>query len=141
MKAIITNDVNRAISGYETIPVLYGKLNLDNIPDNALEEIIAIDFLDHISSSDADQYLADICKKMRMNSTIVLRGHELSILCKHVISNNISSLDYNTITSQTKSLHKVADIINLLKSKNLTIKTTVIKGLQYEISASRQVQN
>ena len=141
MKAIITNDVKNSISGYECVPVLFGKINLDNIPDNSLEEIIATDFVDHVPADKIDEYLSNVCKKMRMNSTLTLRGSELGLLCRNAINNTISSQDFNKIISELKSVHKVSDIINLLKSKHLLINNVTIKGIQYEISAIRQMQN
>lgn len=141
MKAIITNDVKNSISGYECIPVLFGNINLKDIPDNALEEILAIDFLDYIPADKVDEYLSNLCKKMRINSTLILRGHELGLLCRNTINNNITSQDFNKLIGEVKSIHKVPDIINLLKSKNLLINNVTIKGIQYEISAVRQMQN
>jgi hypothetical protein len=141
MKAIITNNVSESISGYELIPVLYGKINLDNIPDNSLEEIIAIDFLDHIHANEVDENLIKICNKMRINGIITVRGHELGILSRAVVNNAITSSEYNELIKKTESIHKVSDIVNLIKSKNLSIDTVTIKGMQYEISASRKMQN
>jgi hypothetical protein len=141
MKAIITKNVEDKIIGYECIPVIYGKIDLSNIPDNSLEDIIATDFLDYIDVDKVDEYLSNICKKMRMNSTLTLRGHELGLLCRNTVNNTITSKDFNQLTSKTKSIHKLPDVINLLKSKNLLINNVTIKGIQYEISSIRQMQN
>lgn len=141
MKAIITKNVEDKIVGYECVPVIYGKIDLSNIPDNALEDIVAVDFLDYVDADKIDEFLSNICKKMRMNSTLTLRGHELGLVCRNTINNTISSQDFNKLITTKKSIHKLPDIINLLKSKNLLINNVTIKGIQYEISAIRQMQN
>lgn len=140
MKAVITNNVKNNITGYECIPVLYGKINLEDFANNSLEEIVAVDFLDYIESSTVDEYITQLCKKMRINSTLTLRGYELSLLCKNVINNSITSEDFNKIINELKSIHKAPDIINLLKAKNLFIETVTMKGMQYEIVAIRRVK-
>lgn len=141
MKAIITKNVEDKITGYECIPVIYGKIDLSNIPDNALEEIIATDFLDYIEADRVDEYLGNICKKMRIHSTLILRGHELGLLCRNTVNNTITSKDFNKLLDKVKSIHKLPDVVNLLKSKNLLINNVTIKGIEYEISAVRQMQN
>lgn len=139
MKAIITENIGNKIEGYICIPVIYGKITLDDIPDNSLTDIVAIDFIDKIPYDKVDENLTSVVKKMRLNSTIKIRGNDLSLISKYIANNVLTSEEFNKIIQNTKSLHKSTDIINLLKSKTLVIETVSLKGCQYDIIASRRI--
>lgn len=137
MKVHITENVDKIIGGFNMLPIIYGKVNMGDIPNNSLTEIMAVDAIDKIGHNELDKFLVDLCSKMRMGCKSIFGGLELSLLARNVVNNRISSQEFNNIVLETKGIHKVNDVVNLLKSKNLKIENVIIKGNHYEITAVR----
>jgi hypothetical protein len=137
MKIYITESVEKTIEGYNMIPIVYGKINLDIVPDNSLTEIIAINAIDSIPSNLLPQFIESIVKKMRMGCSFILGGLELGLLSRNIINGGISSFNFNDIMSKKKSVYSSKDIVDLLKSHNINIDNVNIIGTNYEITASR----
>jgi hypothetical protein len=137
MKIHITENVEKMIEGYNMFPIVYGKIDLSGVPDNSLTEIIAIDAIDSIPSSLLPQFIESLVKKMRMGCSFILGGLELGLLSRNVTSGKLSSFNFNDIMSTKKSVYSSKDIVNLLKSYDITIDNINITGTNYEISASR----
>jgi hypothetical protein len=137
MKVYITENIDKVIEGYVMIPIIYGKVDLGQIPNNAAQSILATDALDSIPVQFIDMFLEDIRSKMRFNSELVIGGTELSIVSRDVLLGNLNTQKYNELIFSKRGIYNVSDIISLLQNKNLTINKSSIKGYNYEISVTR----
>jgi hypothetical protein len=137
MKVYITENIDKVIEGYVMIPIIYGKVDLGQIPNNAAQSILATDALDSIPVQFIDTFLEDIRSKMRFNSELVIGGTELSIVSRDILLGNLNTQKYNELIFSKRGIYNVSDIISLLQNKNLTINKSSIKGYNYEISVTR----
>ena len=137
MKVYITENIDKVIEGYVMIPIIYGKVDLGQIPNNAAQSIVATDALDSIPVQFIDTFLEDIRSKMRFNSELVIGGTELSIVSRDILLGNLNTQKYNELIFSKRGIYNVSDIISLLQNKNLTINKSSIKGYNYEISVTR----
>ena len=137
MKVHITENVEQAIENFNMIPVIYGKVDLTNVPDNSATDIY-IENLDQIQHDFIEEFFTKLRSKVRKNGRILISGTELSILARNVLSNNLSSQEFNNIIlSGKRGLHKVNDISNLLKKVGMLIEEVSISGNSYAIKSSR----
>ena len=137
MKVYITENIDKVIEGYVMIPIIYGKIDLGQIPNNAAQTIVAVDALDSIPVQFLDTFLNDVKSKMRFNSELILGGTELSIISRDVITGNLNTQKYNELIFSKRGIYNVSDIVALLQEKKLLINKSTIKGYNYEISATR----
>ena len=137
MKIHITENVEKIIEGYNMFPIVYGKVDLGGLPDNSLTQIIAIDAIDSIPSNLLPQFIESIVSKMRMGCSFIIGGLELGLLSRNIINGKLSSFNFNDIMSTRKSVYSSKDIVDLLKSHNISIDNVNIIGTNYEITASR----
>jgi hypothetical protein len=137
MKVYITENIDKVIEGYVMIPIIYGKVDLGQIPNNAAQSILATDALDSIPVQFIDTFLEDVKSRMRFNSELVIGGTELSIVSRDILLGNLNTQKYNELIFSKRGIYNVSDIISLLQNKNLTINKSSIKGYNYEISVTR----
>lgn len=137
MKVYITENIDKVIEGYVMIPIIYGKIDLGQIPNNAAQTIVAVDALDSIPVQFLDTFLNDVKSKMRFNSELILGGTELSIISRDVVTGNLNTQKYNELIFSKRGIYNVSDIVALLQEKKLLINKSTIKGYNYEISATR----
>ena len=137
MKIYITENIDKVIEGYVMIPIIYGKIDLGQIPNNAAQTIVAVDALDSIPSQFLNTFLDDVKNKMRFNSELILGGTELSVISRDVLSGTMNTKQYNESVFSKRGIYNVSDIVTLLQDKKLLINKSVIKGYNYEISATR----
>lgn len=142
MKVYITENIDRVIENYKTIPIIYGKADLSIVPNNAATHIVAIDALDSIPFSLLGDFIKSIQNKLRAGGHIVLGGLELTAICQDLLNNNLDTQQFNETILNKKGLYKNQYITNLLTRIGLKINNVKIKGYNYEITASRpQVSN
>lgn len=137
MKIHITENIENVIDGYSMFPIVYGKVDLEKIPNNAVTEIIAIDAIDSIPANILPQFIQQVASKMRMGCSATFGGLELGLLSRNIVNGKVTSFKFNEIMSAKKSVYSSKDIIDLLKSHNLNIDAVTITGNNYEITASR----
>ena len=137
MKLYITENIDQVIEGYTMVPIIYGKVDLGQIPNNAAQTIVAIDALDSIPAQFVNTFLDEVKNKMRFDSELVLGGTELSIVSREVLNGNLDTQKYNELVFSKRGIYSINDIINLLQNKQLLVNKSTIKGYNYEISAIR----
>lgn len=137
MKVYITENIDKVIEGYIMIPIIYGKIDLGQIPNNSAQSIVAIDALDSIPVPFLNTFLDDVRDKMRFNSELILGGTELSIISRDIILGNLNTQKYNELIFSKRGIYNVSDIISILQEKKLLVNKSFIKGYNYEISATR----
>jgi cyclopropane fatty-acyl-phospholipid synthase-like methyltransferase len=137
MKIYITENIENIIDGYIMIPIVYGKIDISNLPNNSIEEIVAIDAIDSIVSEELGAFFTEIKTKLRLNGVIHISGIELAVLCNSVLNGSVNSKDFNDTIFNSRSISCVDEILNYIKMINLEAQTVAIKGNKYEITAKR----
>jgi hypothetical protein len=139
MNVHITENIDRVLQGHQIIPILYGKIDLGIVPDNAAQSIVAIDAIDSIPANLLVEFFENVAQKMRFGCNIVLGGLELSSLSKDVVSGKVSSDDYNKLVYSKRGVYSVTYILDILSQLNLKIESVLVKGYNYEIKATRPI--
>lgn len=137
MKVYITENIDKVVEGFTMIPIIYGKIDLGQVPNNAAQTIVAVDALDSIPVQFLSTFLDDVKSKMRFNSELILGGTELSIISRDILTGTLNTKQYNELVFSKRGLYNVSDIVSLLQDKKLLINKSAIKGYNYEISATR----
>jgi hypothetical protein len=137
MNIQITEKLDKTIDGFVTIPILYGKIDLGVVPDNAALNIVAANALDSIPHNLLNEFVSSVCKKMRFGARLFLGGVELSSVARDVTSGKMPSAAFNELIFTKRGLYNVRDIVELLESHGLNIEQANIQGHIYEITASR----
>jgi len=138
MKLYITNNVGKNISGYETIPLKKGTINLEDISNNSCEEIIFVDGLETIKLENLTEVLNSIFSKMRFGCKLVLSAIDLRTLSQYVLGGNINTQQYANIIEDKVFVSDLSEIRDILKSAGMTIEKITMKDIYYEISARRK---
>lgn len=140
MNIHITENVDNIIDGYKMVPIIYGKIDMGMISDNAAENIIAVDAIDSIPHDMLDNFFKEVISKMRMGCNIFLGGIELLAISKDIINGKIDSKTFNELVYKKRGIYHVNDIKNILKQHGVIIKSIIIKGYEYEITAFRPLK-
>ena len=135
MKLQIIEDESQKIEGFETI-ITSQNLNLDNVPDNSCEIIVAKQALD--STASAQESLRKICSKVRLGGSVVISGTELRCFFKNVINGMIDENSASVLVGKSLSLSSVDSVKNGLRSLGFFIKSSIINGVSYEVTAERK---
>lgn len=137
MKVYISENIDKAIEGFNLIPIVYGAVDLGSIPNNAASTIVAIDALDSIKSESVIDFIGGVVSKMRLNSTVYLGGTDVYALSKNLLSGQLNINEYNNIMSNKNGIYACKYICDLLQSHKLKIMSAIFKGNNYEITATR----
>jgi hypothetical protein len=139
MKIYITDKIENSIEGYKTIPILYGKIDMSDIPNNGADQIVALDALNNVPYNLLSDFLEEIYKKMRFGCQLILGGTELNILCKQVLDGQINIKDFNSLVFSKRGIYGSRDIIEVIHHYNLLVDSLIFKGNNYEITITRPV--
>ena len=137
MKVHVVNKEEDHIKGYEQVEITDQGLNLDKYSDNECSFILASDCLDLLSYENIQNSIVAMRKKMRIGSTLVIGGTDIRIFARAIINESIDLPTANTMLCDKKSFSDVNSISDMLSGLGLTIVTTKISGVHYEIEASR----
>lgn len=138
MNIYISENVDSAIEGFALIPIVYGEVDLRSVPDHGASTIVAIDAVDSIKYENIEKFIGSVCSKLRLNSNLHLGGTDIVSLNKSLISGSINVKDYNNIVFSKKGLYTSKQIIDILISNNIIVKSVIFKGTNYEITATRK---
>lgn len=136
MKLQIIEDESQKIEGFETV-IVDQNLNLDNIPNNSCEIIIAKGALDR--SKDAQESLVNICSKLRSGGLVIVSGVELRCFFKNVINGILDEASASAMVGRSMSLSSIDSVKSILRSLGLFVKSSTINGVSYEVTAERQL--
>ena len=137
MKVHVVNKEEDHIKGYEQVEITDQGLNLDKYSDNECSFILASDCLDLLSYENIQNSIVAMRKKMRIGSTLIIGGTDIRIFARAIINESIDLPTANTMLCDKKSFSDVNSISDILSGLGLTIVTTKISGIHYEIEASR----
>jgi len=140
MNIHITENIDNIIDGYQMIPIIYGKIDTGMLSNNSAENIIAIDAIDSIPHDMLDTFFKEVRSKMRFGCNIILGGIELVAISRDVINGKIDSKTFNELVYKKRGIYHINDIKNILHKHGLVIKSIIIKGYEYEITAFRPLK-
>tara|TARA_R110000796_G_scaffold163506_4_gene280461 strand:+ start:400 stop:813 length:414 start_codon:yes stop_codon:yes gene_type:complete len=137
MKIQILKDQQNLIEGYEHVMMSGAELDLSRFSNNECLEILADNILDAVPINYMQQTLKLLTDKLRMGGKLIIGGTDLRLFCKQVLNQSISPTDANYIISQCQSMTNLEEIVSLISTTNLKVKTTNINGVHFEISCIR----
>lgn len=138
MKVQITTSNQEHIAGYREISIKNGKIDFQEISDNECTHILASNILDFFPSNQAKQCIAELVKKLRLGGTLVVGGTDLRVFSLNVINGMLQPDEASNIIGSVSSMNDTGTISNIIREMNLTIVSTQIGGVHYEISAERK---
>lgn len=138
MKLYISEHIDKAISGFKIVPIIYGKIDMSGIPANAASTIIAIDAVDSIDCENIEQFVKNVTSKMRIDSNLYIGGTDAYAISRNLISGNTNLEQYNQAIVGKQGIHSAKKIVDLLQKSGIIILSVVFKGNNYEISATRK---
>lgn len=139
MKVYISENLDKVIEGFTTIPIVYGAVDLGSIPNNGASTIVAIDAVDSIKHENINDFIIGLASKMRINSVVHVGGLDAYAVSKDLVSGKINVEEYNKSIAGKLGIYSAKFICDLLRSQNLTINSSTFRGSNYEISATRIV--
>lgn len=138
MKIHISEQLDKTIQGFSMIPIIYGEVDLSNIPNNAASTIVAIDAVDSINAENISTFIQSVVQKMRLNCELYIGGTDAYAISRGLVSGSLNLLEYNSLISGKRGIYSSKYILDLLQSMNIRIQSVVFKEYNYEISAVRQ---
>ena len=139
MKLHIVNPEQDVIEGYERVDVVNGVIDLSPYAENECDFILASDSLNGMSIEQAHQAVFEITKKMRSNAKLVIGGLDIRLVARHIVRGGWNTPEANQNIFSNSSCLDVNYTRNLLSSCGLTIESTRVLGLSYEIEATRKL--
>ena len=138
MKIQILQHMESFVSGYLPILIDNEDFEIDK-PNNSITSILIIDDLEYISYDKLHNFLIKLRTILRLNGTITVRGIDLMCLSKELICNNFDIENYNNIVFRDgkKAIYSSHVIAELIKTLGLQINYLKLKGITYELQASR----
>ena len=133
---IILNDQDK-ISNYNHVVCTGEPLDLSNVCDNECEEILANNILDMYTLEQVGQVVQQLVTKLRIGGEIAIGGTECRVFAKSIVNGIISESQASDIISQKKSMTNISIVKKALQQLGLSILSTSIEGISYEIKAKR----
>ena len=138
MKIQITTSNQEHVAGYREISIKDGKIDFQEISDNECTFILANNVLDVFPAQQVKPCILELVKKLRLGGTLVVGGTDLRIFSLNVINGMLTPDEASNIISSVSSMNNAGTITEIIRELNLTIVSTQIGGVHYEISAERK---
>ena len=138
MKIDVVRNAEEAISGYKAVIVNEeGFVNLFDISDSECVEVRANGVVDKFKSSQFEQTLVSLLKKIRLVGKISLSGLDCNIVSRQLISGQIDENLFGSIVENSNSISSLKTVARILQVNGLKIQTQRVYGNTYEIVAVR----
>lgn len=137
MKLFISENIDKSLQGYTIIPIIYGEIDISNVPNNSATSIIAIDALDSIKYDKIVEFLRSVISKMRIGCILHLGGIDIYALSRELLNGSKDIEECNKELYSNSGIYSSKFISDILYENKLKIKSIVYKGNRYEISATR----
>lgn len=137
MKLYITESADNIIAGYTHIPIVYGKIDLSEVPNNGADIIVAPNSLNSIPIDSLEEFIQSIVSKMRYGCQTVFGGIDMNALSLAVVRGEVDDNEYNHMVYNNRGIYSSIKVVDILKSLKLKINSVFMNGYNYEISFSR----
>ena len=139
MKLYITARADTAPEGYEVCPVVYGNIDLTNIPDNSCTEVVAIESIDFTARDQIQDFLKKVVSKLRSGAITTIVGIDMHELGRRACHRIITADEFNNIINERLSISPASEILDVLRQHGLSIVSyKTVQGMSYEIKAARK---
>lgn len=141
MKLQLIRDDNNVIDGFKTISYSDpNKINeLNDIVSNSCEYILANTVLDDFEIEESPKIVFALVSKLRIGGSIVLLGHDINILAKALINNEIGPNEMSAYVKDKRSVSTALNTVSLLRDHGLEIVSVKYNSYLYEIFAKRAI--
>lgn len=137
MKLHIVKPGQESIENYTRVEVSPNALDISMVSDNECTSIMANDILDLFSIDNVPKVLGHLSTKMRMGGDLVIGGTDVRLFCKYVTNDQVDELSAAQLIGACESMTTFDHIANILHSAGLSIASSQINGMHYEIKATR----
>ena len=138
MKLHIVKPEQESIENYTRVDANPDSLDLSKVSDNECTMILANDILDLFHIDNVPQLLEHLVKKIRMGGELVVGGTDIRLLSRAVVSGSMGVAQANEVLYAKRACSDVNTILDLLRSLGLTIISSKVAGLHYEIESRRE---
>ena len=137
MKLLILNEGVEPHAEYENRYIKNGALDLQGISDNECIEIVLKDIVNNIPVNEIVPMLVALSGKLRKGGKMYINGLDLRTFSRRLLKREISDEEFNKIVYSLKSVTSVPTIKTIISQSNLQIEKLAIRGMQYELIATR----
>jgi len=138
MKIDIVGNPDEAISGYKPVVVNEdGFVDLFDISDSECVEIRANGVVDKFKTSQFENNLVSLLKKVRIGGKVSLSGLDCNVLSRQVISGQLDERSFSSIVENSNSISSLRTVAQILQRQGLKIQTQNLSGYTYQIVATR----
>lgn len=141
MKLQLVKDDSNTIDGFKTISYTDpNKINeINDIVNNSCEYILANTVLDDFEIEESPKIVFALVSKLRIGGNIVLLGHDINVLAKALLNNDIGSNEMSAYLKDKRSISTALNTVTLLRDHGLEIVSVKYNSYLYEIFAKRAV--
>ena len=137
MKVHVVNKNEENITGYQRVEVNGGVADFQTCSGNECTNILINNCLDSVDFGGVEELLQSARKKLRIGGALVVGGTDIRLLSRAVISGSIDTGKANEILYSKRSCSDVNRVLDILRSLDLTIVSTKVSGIHYEIESTR----
>ena len=138
MKAHVVNKSEENITGYQRVEVSGGAADFQSCSDNECTDILISNSLDSVDLNGVQDLLMQARQKLRIGGSLVVGGTDIRLLSRAVVSGSMGVAQANEVLYAKMSCSDVNTILDLLRSLGLTIISSKVAGLHYEIESRRE---
>lgn len=136
MNIYIAKD-DSTIENFTTIKIQDFQTEMQKLVNNCCDNIVADDIVDFLNPDSINTFIGALASKLRTGGNLAITGVELGVFCRHAVDEVISSEDFSKVINSRSSISSVNDITDILKKYKLIVNSASIKGIKYDVSATR----
>lgn len=137
MRLQILNQGEEGLTGYEKRVITDNKVDLSEVSDNECDEILLGGSPFSLPHSELVGFFVLVSSKLRKGGVLRFSGVDSRMVARGLINGTMSDEQFNSIIYHWNSILSIPEVKNLLHGLGLKISTLTIRGLDYEVEASR----
>lgn len=111
-----------------------------NIPDNSVEEIIALHLIQYFTPDELQLVINNWCNKLQPGGSITIKAFDYSILGNTIMYERIDLINLNKILfGDNNNIHRgvynLINLVSLMESAGMKITDKGYQGLEFNITA------
>lgn len=136
MKVYIS-DGNKQIENFHNIKIDNVANEMQDIVPNSCELIVLDGTLENIIAKNLKGFLTLMNSKLRKGGKLTINGIDALNLAMNFVDGTITSLQFSEIVQGKACLMSSYELKGIIESLNMRIESLTIRGLQYELIATR----
>tara|TARA_B100000131_G_C17907355_1_gene528934 strand:+ start:305 stop:724 length:420 start_codon:yes stop_codon:yes gene_type:complete len=138
MKVHVVNKNEESITGYQRVEISGGIADFQGCSDNECTSILMTTSLDSVDLNGVQKLLHQARQKMRIGGSLVVGGTDIRLLSRAVVSGSLDTQQANEVLYSKSSCSDVNTVVDLLRSLGLSVISTKVAGIHYEIESVRK---